>query len=64
MGAMTSRIQKAQENTVKNNAQIIATQRELINASDFNSVDEYKAAIKAQREAIEAHNAMIRDLGR
>lgn len=76
MGAMTSRIAKAQQSSVNdyidslvsenvqgNNA-IVNVQRELINASDFNSVDEYRAAVKAQRAAIEAHNASIRSMGR
>jgi len=68
MGAISKRLaaaQKAQSTqTLKNNDLIVSVQREFINASDFNSVDEYRAAIKAQRAAIEAHNAEIRRLGR
>jgi hypothetical protein len=68
MGAISKRINAAQQQnsgqTVKNNDLIVSVQREFINASDFNSVDEYRAAIKAQRAAIEAHNARIRELGR
>jgi hypothetical protein len=68
MNAISKRINAAQQQksaqTVKNNDLIVSVQREFINASDFNSVEEYRAAIKAQRAAIEAHNAQIRELGR
>ena len=65
MGAISKRIAQAQQQqTVKNNDLIVSVQREFINASDFNSVEEYRAAVKAQRAAIEAHNAQIRELGR
>jgi hypothetical protein len=68
MGAISKRIAQAQQQnsaqTVKNNDLIVSVQREFINASDFNSIDEYRAAVKAQRSAIEAHNARIRELGR
>ena len=68
MNAISKRINAAQQQksaqTVKNNDLIVSVQREFINASDFNSVDEYKAAVKAQRAAIEAHNVQIRQLGR
>lgn len=65
MGAISKRINAAQNTqTVKNNDLIVSVQREFINASDFNSIDEYRAAVKAQRAAIEAHNAQIRQLGR
>lgn len=68
MGAISKRLaaaQKAQSaQTLKNNDLIVSVQREFINASDFNSIDEYRAAVKAQRAAIEAHNAEIRRLGR
>jgi hypothetical protein len=67
MNAISKRINAAQAQntqTVKNNDLIVSVQREFINASDFNSVEEYRAAVKAQRAAIEAHNAQIRELGR
>jgi hypothetical protein len=68
MGAISKRINAAQAQnsaqTIKNNDLIVSVQREFINASDFNSVEEYRAAVKAQRTAIEAHNASIRALGR
>jgi hypothetical protein len=68
MNAISKRLaaaQKAQNTqTLKNNDLIVSVQREFINASDFNSVAEYKAAVAAQRAAIEAHNAEIRRLGR
>jgi len=68
MNAISKRINAAQQQksaqTVKNNDLIVSVQREFINASDFNSVEEYRAAVKAQRAAIEAHNAQIRQLGR
>jgi len=68
MNAISKRINAAQQQksaqTVKNNDLIVSVQREFINASDFNSVAEYKAAVAAQRAAIEAHNAQIRKLGR
>lgn len=67
MGAISKRLAAAQAQntqTVKNNDLIVSVQREFINASDFNSIDEYRAAVKAQRAAIEAHNAQIRQLGR
>jgi hypothetical protein len=68
MNAISKRINAAQQQksaqTVKNNDLIVSVQREFINASDFNSVEEYRAAVKAQRAAIEAHNAQIRELGR
>ena len=67
MGAISKRLaaaQAQQQPTVKNNDLIVSVQREFINASDFNSIDEYRAAVKAQRAAIEAHNAEIRRLGR
>lgn len=65
MNAISSRIARAQQQQmVRNNDVIVAAQRELINASDFNSVDEYRAAVKAQRAAIDAHNASIRAMGR
>jgi hypothetical protein len=68
MNAISKRLAAAQAQnsaqTIKNNDLIVSVQREFINASDFNSVDEYRAAIKAQRAAIEAHNAQIRELGR
>jgi hypothetical protein len=67
MGAISKRLaaaQAQQQTTVKNNDLIVSVQREFINASDFNSVDEYRAAVKARRAAIEAHNAQIRQLGR
>jgi hypothetical protein len=67
MGAISKRIAQAQaqqQQTLKNNDLIVSVQREFINASDFNSIEEYRAAVKAQRAAIEAHNASIRALGR
>ena len=68
MGAISKRIAQAQQQngaqTLKNNDLIVSVQREFINASDFNSIEEYRAAVKAQRAAIEAHNAQIRQLGR
>jgi hypothetical protein len=66
MGAISKRLAAAQNNTqtLKNNDLIVSVQREFINASDFNSVEEYRAAVKARRAAIEAHNASIRELGR
>lgn len=65
MNAISSRIAQAQaQQTVRNNDTIVSVQREMIDASTFNSADEYRAAVKAQRAAIEAHNAMIRELGR
>ena len=67
MNAISKRLaaaQAQQQPTVKNNDLIVSVQREFINASDFNSVAEYKAAVAAQRAAIEAHNAQIRQLGR
>jgi hypothetical protein len=68
MNAISKRIAQAQAQnntqTLKNNDLIVSVQREFINASDFNSVAEYKAAVAAQRAAIEAHNAQIRELGR
>jgi hypothetical protein len=68
MGAISKRINAAQKaqstQTLKNNDLIVSVQREFINASDFNSIDEYRAAVKARRAAIEAHNARIRELGR
>lgn len=68
MGAISKRINAAQQQNsaqaIKNNDLIVSVQREFINASDFNSIEEYRAAVKAQRAAIEAHNAQIRQLGR
>jgi hypothetical protein len=67
MGAISKRIAQAQAQntqTLKNNDLIVSVQREFINAADFNSVEEYRAAVKARRAAIEAHNASIRELGR
>jgi hypothetical protein len=68
MGAISKRINAAQAQnsaqTVKNNDLIVSVQREFINPNSFNSIDEYRAAVKAQRAAIEAHNASIRALGR
>lgn len=63
MNAISKRIAVAQQEMVRNNDTIVSAQRELINASDFSSVDEYRAAVKAQRAAIDAHNQMIRELG-
>jgi hypothetical protein len=68
MNAISKRINAAQAQnsaqTIKNNDLIVSVQREFINAADFNSVEEYRAAVKARRAAIEAHNAQIRRLGR
>jgi len=70
MNAISKRIAQAQNTaaqntqTLKNNDLIVSVQREFINASDFNSVEEYRAAVKARCAAIESHNAEIRRLGR